>query len=662
MSRIDLFGEVPRPLRWLAVGLVFLAAAGTAGGFFADPTTETPSPVAYENTVELGLSAETDEQMAGDVTVPRAQVFYSQYQYVVGYNGVETLVETLQDDRTERQFGFPIAVYVTTFDGADPGVTDDDLLTAAGRSSWAAADSAVYVVGSGARSPAGEVVVPFTDRTAADAFVAEHGGDVVGWSTLRDRSFDIDPAETVRSMAPARAAEADERVATARTRLESNGPTVVVGEDEPTLEAALATAPPNATIRVPSGTYDETLVVDEPVTIVGEETTIRGNGTGSVIEVRSPDVGLVGLSLTGTGNETRDPDAVGGPSDGNDDWDTNVQLGYGHGDAGITAVGAPGLVVDGVTIDTDASGVLLREGSDATVHDLHVRGAGTWQDGFMGVVGMESQVTVTDSRFEDGRDGVYLHRADGSVIRNSTFLGNRYGVHLMYTGGSLIADNVARDSVYGGITVMTRPEGNAIVGNDVRDGPAGIQASGTRTYVGYNTLANNGIGFSTSSRSSLYEHNVLVDNEAGARATTVVPSSRVVANDFVGNDDHAGAGAGPLRIWADGDRGNYWEGADAGFRETDRAYEPTSPVDAAFHRDPAATTLAESPVARLIDRLLGTTPGARSGSIIDPVPAAEPHDSDRIAAVRETSGSVSVDWQTRITDPADDDTTADEDR
>ncbi|MFC6752215.1 nitrous oxide reductase accessory protein NosL, partial [Halorubrum tibetense] len=179
MTRIDPFDEGSRLVGWLAVAVVLLAAVVTAGAFLADPTTATPDPVAYDDTVELGLSAETDAQMAGDATVPRAQVFYSQYQYVVGYNGVGTLIEALERDRTDRQFGFPLVVYVSTFDGSDPTTTDDELFAATDNPAWTPATDAVYVVGSNARSPAGEVVVPFADRTAATAFAADHGGEVV---------------------------------------------------------------------------------------------------------------------------------------------------------------------------------------------------------------------------------------------------------------------------------------------------------------------------------------------------------------------------------------------------------------------------------------------------------------------------------------------------
>ena len=654
MTRFDPYGEPSLPVRLAVAALVLAAAAATAGAFVADPESAAPSPVAYDDVVELGLSSETDALMAGSATIPRTQVFYSQLQYVVGYNGVESFAAALDDGRTERQFGYPVVAYVETFDDARPGTTERGLFDAELAGEWTPAPEAMYVVGSDARSPAGETVVPFRERGAAEAFTADHGGRVVDWEAVRSRSFDVDSAAAVRGMAPDRWNAADERIAAAERRAD-RPVSVVVGEDAPTIEAALAAAPPNTTVVVPPGTYEETLTVTESVTIAGDDARISGDGNGSVITVRAPDVAITGVAVDGSGGETRDPEAAREDRDPEDGaWDTNIQLGYGHGDAGIRAIGAPGLFVDDVTVEANASGLLLREGSRAAVRDLRVDGADEWQDGFMGITGMQSRVTVTDSAFEGGRDGIYLHRADGSVVRNSSFADNRYGVHLMYTSDALIADNAFRDELFGGITVMTRPSGNAIVGNDVRNSSAGIQASGTRAYLGYNTLVGNELGFSTSSRGSLYERNVAANNELGARATTVVPSSRVVANDFVGNADHAAAGAGALRVWADGDRGNYWEGANVGIHEPgERAYRPTSPVDGALHREVAVVAVRESPAVALLDRLRGTVPGARSGSIIDPAPATEPYSPDRVdAALDPGAGPVHADWRARFDERA----------
>ena len=652
MVHFDPYGDPSRALR-IALGVLLLGAVvATAGAFAADPESAAPSPVAYDDVVELGLSSETDALMAGSARVPRTQVFYSQLQYVVGYNGVESFAATFGDGRTEQQFGYPIAAYVETFDDARPGTAENGLFEAEFAGEWTPAAEAVYVVGSDARSPAGETVVPFRAQGTAEAFAADHGGRVVDWETVRGTPFDADSATTVRAMAPDRWAAADERVAAAERRAD-RPVSVVVGEDAPTVQAAVAAAPANTTVVVPPGTYDETLTVNESVTIAGEDARISGGDDGSVITVRAPDVALTGLSIDGSGGRTRDPEAARESREGagaGEVWDTNIQLGYGHGDAGVRAVDAPGLVVDDVTVEANASGLLLREGSHAVIRDLRVDGADEWQDGFMGITGMQSRVTVTDSTFEGGRDGIYLHRADGSVVRNSTFADNRYGAHLMYTGDALLADNAFRDELFAGITVMTRPSGNAIVGNDVRNSSAGVQASGTRAYIGYNTLVGNELGFSTSSRGSLYERNVAADNELGARATTVVPSSRVVANDFAGNGDHATAGAGALRVWADGDRGNYWEGANVGTHDPgERAYRPTSPVDGALHRHVAAVAVRESPAVALLDRLRGTVPGARSGSIIDPAPAATPYSPDRIdAALDPGAGPVHADWRAEL--------------
>ncbi|OYR38334.1 copper-binding protein [Halorubrum sp. Ib24] len=649
MTRFDPFGDPSLPVRLALAALVLAAAAATAGAFVADPETAAPSPVAYDDVVELGLSSETDALMAGSATIPRTQVFYSQLQYVVGYNGVESFAKALEDDRAERQFGYPVVAYVETFDDARPGTTERGLFDAELAGEWTPAPEAVYVVGSDARSPAGETVVPFRERAAAEAFTADHGGRVIDWGAVRDRSFDTDSAAAVRGMAPDRWTAADQRIAAADRRAD-RPVSVVVGEDAPTIGAALAAAPANTTVAVPPGTYEETLTVNESVTIAGEDARIRGDGNGSVITVRAPDVAITGVAVDGSGNETRDPDAArSGRDPEGGAWDTNIQLGYGHGDAGIRAIDAPGLFVDDVTIEASASGILLRDGSDAAVRDLRVNGTEEWQDGFMGITGMQSRVTVTDSEFAGGRDGIYLHRADDSVVRNSEFADNRYGVHLMYTSDALIADNAFRDELFGGVTVMTRPSGNAIVGNDVRNSSAGIQASGTRAYIGYNTLVGNELGFSTSSRGSLYERNVAANNELGARATTVVPSSRVVENDFVANADHAAAGAGALRVWADGGRGNYWEGANVGIHDPgERAYRPTSPVDGALHREVSLVAVRESPAVALLDRLRGTVPGARSGSIIDPAPATEPAASDRVAAALDPdAGPVHADWRAR---------------
>jgi len=573
--------------------------------------------------VELGLSSETDALMAGSARVPRTQVFYSQLQYVVGYNGVESFAATLDDGRTERQFGYPIAAYVETFDGARPGTIETGLFAAESAGEWTPAAEATYVVGSDARSPAGETVVPFRERGAAEAFAADHGGRAVDWGRRSEAGRSIrTPRRRCARWPRERWAGADGRIAAAERRAD-RPVSVVVGEDAPTIEAAVAAAPANTTVVVPPGTYEETLTVNESVTIAGEDAQISGDGDGSVITVRAPDVALTGLAVDGSGGQTRDPEAAregradDGGVNGSDDgevWDTNIQLGYGHGDAGIRAIGAPGLVVDDVTVEANASGLLLREGSHAVVRDLRVDGADSWQDGFMGIAGMGSRVTVTDSAFEGGRDGIYLHRADGSVVRNSTFTDNRYGTHLMYTGDALIADNAFRNELFGGITVMTRPSGNAIVGNDVRNSSAGCRrlvpgrTSGTTRSSATNSASRPArAGRCTSAtwpRTTSWAHERPRSSRRAGSSRTTSSATRTTRPP-----GRARSGLGRRRPR------ELLGGANVGVHEPgERAYRPTAPVDAALHREVAAVAVRESPAVALLDRLRGPFPGRARGA------------------------------------------------
>ena len=68
------------------------------------------------------------------------------------------------------------------------------------------------------------------------------------------------------------------------------------------LAAALAAAEPGATLTVPAGVYPGPLVIDKPVTLIGEGLpVIQGTGDGDVITITAPDVTLDGFVVRGTG-------------------------------------------------------------------------------------------------------------------------------------------------------------------------------------------------------------------------------------------------------------------------------------------------------------------------------------------------------------------------
>jgi parallel beta-helix repeat protein len=615
----------------LLAAVVLVGLAVTVGVFLVDASDQQPEPVPFDQTASFDIPTE-DRRLMEDrgLSIPRVQVFYSQYPYVVGYEGVERAVDTMSEPAHSQQFGHPTTVYVSDYAGTGVELIDEGYLDPEGKPAWVSADEAWFVLDSGARTTVSETIVPFGDEGTARAFADRHNGSVERWSELDPGDVELSDATTVRGLVPERHANADRRLAAVNPRLDRTV-SVVVGEDAPTVQAAVEAAPPETTVLVPPGTYDEHVRVDRPITLRGERATLRGNGAGTVVNVTHDRAALADLTVTGVGTTTHPENTTA-----DDDWDGAVAGGYGYADAGVYVIGAANVSIHNVTVETPASGVIYRDSPDAVVDGLTVAGRDVPMEGFMGLVSIRSPLVVQDSTFENGRDGIYLHRASGSVIRNNTFRENRFGVHLMYTSNSLIANNIARNLSSAGITIMTNPTRNAVVDNDVRHS-AGIAVVGSRSYVANNVIAHNTRGLLVGTTQSLYEHNVLYGNELGARSGATIPSNALRENDFVANERHAKAGVGPLRVWTDGSTGNYWEGSHGGRARLtpDQSYSPTNPLERQFHQTDGAVTLVSSPAATALAQIRTTSAGLRKGEIVDTAPLADPASPEVVENLRE---------------------------
>ncbi|WP_411962794.1 NosD domain-containing protein [Haloferax sp. YSMS24] len=631
----------PSTTRWVAgiTALVLVLASVS----FVVPATGTVSPAPFEDTVKTGGTA-VDVRISEveGFEVPVAQVHFSRYRYVIGYYDVTTAAADIASPESTRQFGDPLAVFVSDYARVTPLVDDEGYLrTQHNRQpGWVEASDASFVVDSGARVPTRPIVVPFSDTDAAQSFADEYGGDVVDWETLQARSenpLDVRIAAFEQSVATHH--EWANRTVTASDSLFDRPVSTVVGEDAPTIEAAIESAPENTAVYVPPGTYSvDTVDVNRSITLVGAgpDTRVVGDGNGTVVHVRADRGAVANLAISGIGDVgTRRLQATNESVD----WDTRVQLAYGRGDAGIVLDGANQSAVRGVRIDTNASGIIVRESADSVLANVTVQGAPMASDGFMGVVLIGERSVVEQSTFLDGRDGVYTHRADGSVIRNNRMEGGRYAVHEMYTSDALVADNVVRDARVG-VIIMTRPVGNLVVGNDVRESGLGFIPAGSETYVADNVFADNEFGMTVSGDRQVFTRNVVVRNEIGVHGSSTFPTNVVIRNDIVDNDQHVDSKLGPMRTWTRDGQGNYWgdlplEDAD-GDGAYDRAFQPSGPVDAELGRHPAALTLSQSPVMDALRRARTEVAGLRGSGVVDAAPRTTPVRPDALAALNET--------------------------
>ena len=594
--------------RKLVAVAVVAALVFAVGVFVADPGT-TPEPVEFEDTVQIGMSdANIREAQFEGYEVPRAEVFYSQYSFVVGYTGMESFSRNVGQRRYERVWGVPTKAYVTDFSGTGPSPTGEGFIETETAPDWTDASEASYVIGAGP-------VVAFSSQDDARSYADEHGGEVVGYEGLLEAEFEApDIEKAADEVIGERSEGADEKVESAHELLDRNV-SVTVGEAGETVQDAIDAAEPNSTVRVPEGVYNEHVIVDKPVNLVGEDgTRIVGHGNGTVITVESDDVAITSLNLSGVGNSTRgEPAQAGG-------WDTTIEEAYGHSDTAVLFNGTRRGLVHDVGIETPATGVLFSNVEGGVVTGTTVRGSKEWVNGFMGVLSIRSPAVVQNSTFIEGRDGVYSHASDGLVVRDNRMEGGRFGVHLMYTSDTLVRNNTARNEDIAGVVVMTRPTSNYIVGNDIRDSRNGLSTVGSRSYFADNVLVNNTNGLRIGARASVFTRNVVANNEMGARASTILPSNEVTRNDFLDNEVQVRSAEGAMRIWGKDGVGNYWSNAPRGAD----VFRPTDPVDSSVTTTDGMVTLKRSPSYTLLHGLEAVVPGMRSSGIVDEGPLNEP--------------------------------------
>ena len=333
-------------------------------------------------------------------------------------------------------------------------------------------------------------------------------------------------------------------------------PAAVAAQASFDLHAAVAAAQPGDTIHVPAGVYPAPLLIDKPLTLIGEGMpTIQGDGTGDVVAITAPDVTVRGFHITGSGDS----------------------LDREH--AGIT-VGGKGTLLEDNLVENTLFGIYLHNAPDSTLRgntiigkDLPISRRG---DGIK--IWYSANSLVENNNVHDTRDSV-IWFSPGTTVRGNTMQNNRYGIHFMSTDDHLIEDNVVRNNsvgiylMYGNNYTIRR---NLFINNRGPSGYGlGLKEINNGVFEG-NRLVNNRVGVYIDSSplrpEALVEfaRNLFAYNDIAALMLPNTHHNRYSENIFLENNEQiAVAGAGELveNEWAVAGRGNFWSdytGYDAG--------------------------------------------------------------------------------------------------
>jgi len=313
------------------------------------------------------------------------------------------------------------------------------------------------------------------------------------------------------------------------------------------LAAAIAAAPAGATIRVRGGHYAGPVVIDRPLTLLGEDwPVIDGGGTGTVVHITAPDVRFQGFVVQGSGTS------------------------HDREDSGILVRAPRAQIVSNQVLDS-LFGIQLLDAPDGLVQDNLVIGKPLPEpqrgDGIK--LWYSPRARVIGNHVQDSRD-VLVWYSDGTLVQGNRIERGRYGVHFMYSNESTVERNILRDNsvgIYFMYGAHQTVRDNAFLHNR---GPSGyglaLKETDGATIEG-NLMLHNRVGLYldnsplSDDAANRISGNWIAYNDVGLLVTPATRRNRITANVFLENLEQAAPqGGGTLQHidWAENGRGNFW--------------------------------------------------------------------------------------------------------
>jgi nitrous oxidase accessory protein len=314
---------------------------------------------------------------------------------------------------------------------------------------------------------------------------------------------------------------------------------VAAGES---ISAALSRAEAGDTIRLAPGDYRERLVIDVPVTLVGDPgARILGGYEDTVVHVTAPGTVLEGLEIAEAGPHlTKDMACV--------------------------LIEVDDVTVRGCSIRESLHGIYVKGGSRARILDNRVEGRLDLieSDRGNGIHLWNSHGNrVAGNEIFHTRDGIYFSFANETDIENNHIHNVRYGLHYMYSDDNSFSDNLFEHNVAGAALMYSERitfERNTFARCRGFRAYGLLLQSMSEVTSRQNLVLDNSRGiFMNNTDSSVFEANDVVDNDLAVQLNGGCDENRFSANNFLGNLTELLLDVSDFQtLWADDEGGNHW--------------------------------------------------------------------------------------------------------
>lgn len=283
-----------------------------------------------------------------------------------------------------------------------------------------------------------------------------------------------------------------------------------------TIQQLIDEAEPGETILLDEGEYDEPIIINKPIHLLGDENvTLTHSGSQPIITIQADHVEVENIDLQYTNNESESP-AILINSDHNS--------------------------FNQIKIDTNSYGFQFDQANKNTLSHVSITGneRKSIKNRKPGIDLWESHNNeIYDTQIKYVQDGIYIEKSNANKIHRNRISHSRYGTHLMFTKNTELSENESFENV-SGLYIMGA-EGTVAKQNTLRDNQENIQSLGlyvfdtTDATITENTIVNNRIGiFIESASDNRLDVNKVQENYIGMQFKGA-ESNEIVNNSFVSN-------------------------------------------------------------------------------------------------------------------------------
>ncbi len=367
-----------------------------------------------------------------------------------------------------------------------------------------------------------------------------------------------------------------------------------------TLQESINKAQPYSTLKLSSGTYLGKIIIDKPLTIIGQEDNviIKGNNIGKVITINSSNVILKNLVITNSGNRIEILDSAIVMNKVNNCEISNCKI--------INSLyGIDMIMVNNSLISNN---YITSKNNDISLKGDALK---IWY--------CNSNI-IKNNIIEYSRD-ITLTRSNNNKIINNIFTNNRFGLYISLSSDNLVENNTYQ---YNSVAIMLEGAKNTnIIDNNILSskGAAGIGVvvlGVSNLHFKKNIVSYNAQGIYIDSKNTeegmqrYIQSNEISYNGEAIHFHEAIKNNTIINNKIFGNIDDIVKDVRGIFTSTNNIKHNYWD-RYAGFDINDdnigdTSYQVYQYADQLWHYNNKIKFFYASPVMTLMNFLANLAP------------------------------------------------------